>query len=82
MEAKVDPTSGLASIMQYCFPSTLFGGDPYFFKVHASRFTFHDSHLTFPALNFALHPSLLPCNCHSFNTDCGGAKYTIHGHET
>jgi len=28
MEAKVDPTSGFASIMQYCFPSALFGGDP------------------------------------------------------
>jgi len=28
MEAKVDPTSGLASIIQNCFPSTLFGGDP------------------------------------------------------
>jgi len=31
MKAKVDPTSGFASIMQYCFPSTLFGGDPNFF---------------------------------------------------
>jgi len=28
MEAKVDPISDLASIIQYCFPSTLFGGDP------------------------------------------------------
>jgi len=31
MEAKVDPTSGLTSIMQYCFPSTLFGGEPKYF---------------------------------------------------
>jgi len=50
----VDPTSGLASIIQYCFPSTLFGGDPFFLTTDVEPFRSFQGEESFSLVHYSL----------------------------